>query len=72
MAEKAFPPYLTFGEALEYSRIPRRTLRQLLATGEIHSRRFAGRIVIAKEAVDRYLTEAPGLPESVLRRSVRG
>jgi hypothetical protein len=35
MAEKPFPPYLTFGEALLYSRIPRRTLRQLLSTGEI-------------------------------------
>lgn len=34
MAE-TWAPYLTFGEALEYSRIPRRTLRQLLATGEI-------------------------------------
>ena len=61
-------PYLTFGEAQMYSRIPRRTLRELLSNGQIPSRRFSGKIVIAKAALDRYLTEAPELPESVLRR----
>ncbi|MCL5884083.1 MAG: helix-turn-helix domain-containing protein [Deltaproteobacteria bacterium] len=68
MAEKTFPPYLTFGEALEYSRIPRRTLRQLLATGEIPSRRFPGKVVIAKASIDRYLQEEPLPPESMERR----
>jgi excisionase family DNA binding protein len=65
-------PYLTFKEALAYSRIPRRTLRQLLASGEIPSRRFPGKIVIAKESIDRFLNEEPILPDSLLRRTSPG
>lgn len=61
-------PYLNFAEALAYSRIPRREFRRLLATGEIHSRRFGRRTVIAKEAIDRYLQEEPLPPESMERR----
>jgi excisionase family DNA binding protein len=67
MAE--FGPYMTFREALEYSRIPRRTLRELLASGVIPSRRFPGKVVVAKEAIDRYMTEEPVLPDSLLRRT---
>lgn len=67
-----WPAYLTFGEALEYSRIPRRELRRLLATGEIHSRRFGRRVVIPKEAIDRYLNEELPLPDSLLRRTAPG
>ena len=70
MAE-AWPAYLTFGEAQLYSRIPRRELRKLLASGEIPSRRFPGKVVIAKEAIDRYMAEEPVLPDSLLRRSAR-
>ena len=70
MAE-AWPAYMTFGEALRYSRIPRRRLRELLASGEIPSRRFPGKVVIAKEAIDRYNTEETPLPDSLLRRSAR-
>ena len=55
MAE--FGPYMTFREALEYSRIPRRTLRELLASGVIPSRRFPGKVVVAKEAIDRYMNQ---------------
>jgi excisionase family DNA binding protein len=72
MAEKPFPPYLTFGEAQLYSRIPRRTLRELLASGEIPSRRFPGKVVIAKEAIDRYMAEETPLPDSLLRRTAPG
>ena len=72
MTEKVFPPYLTFGEAQLYSRIPRRTLRELLASGEIPSRRFPGKVVIAKEAIDRYMNEESELPDSVLRRTSPG
>lgn len=70
MAE-AWPPYMTFGEALAYSRIPRRRLRELLASGEIPSRRFPGKLVVAKEAIDRYMTAEPVLPDSLLRRTER-
>jgi excisionase family DNA binding protein len=72
MPEKIFPPYLTFGEAQLYSRIPRRRLRELLASGEIPSRKFPGKVVIAKEAIDRYMADVPELPESVLRRFAPG
>lgn len=72
MAETIFPPYLTFGEAQMYSRIPRRTLRELLASGEIPSRRFPGKVVIAKEAIDRYMAEETTLPDSLLRRTSPG
>lgn len=65
-------PYLTLGEAIAYSRIPRRRLRELLATGEIPSRKFPGKVIIAKEAIDRYLADVPELPESVLRRFAPG
>jgi excisionase family DNA binding protein len=71
MAE-TWPAYLTFGEALSYSRIPRRELRKLLASGEIPSRRFPGKIVIPKEAIDHYLNEEPALPDSLLRRTSPG
>lgn len=71
MAEKIWPAYLTFGEAFAYSRIPRRTLRELLATGAIPSRRFPGKVVISKEAIDRYMAEETPLPDSLLRRSAR-
>ncbi len=72
MAEKAWNPYLTLGEAIAYSRIPRRKLRELLATGEIPSRKFPGKVIIAKAALDRYLNEEPELPDSVLRRTAPG
>jgi excisionase family DNA binding protein len=72
MVEKVFPPYMTFREALLYSRIPRRRLRALLASGEIPSRRFPGKIVIPKESIDRYLNEEPELPDSLLRRTSPG
>jgi len=62
---------MTFGEALAYSRIPRRRLRELLASGEIPSRRFPGKLVVAKEAIDRYMTAEPVLPDSLLRRTER-
>ncbi|HQT96838.1 MAG TPA: helix-turn-helix domain-containing protein [Thermodesulfobacteriota bacterium] len=71
MAEKIWPAYLTFGEAFLYSRIPRRTLRSLLASGEIPSRKFPGKVVIAKEAIDRYMAEETTLPDSLLRRTGR-
>lgn len=72
MAEQISSPYLTFGEALLYSRIPRRRLRELLVSGEIPSRKYPGKIVIAKAAIDRYLNEEPELPDSVLRRTAPG
>lgn len=67
----AWSPYMNFEEARLYSKIPRRTLQQLLATGEIPSRKFPGKIVIAKAALDRYMAEEPQLPESILRRTAR-
>ena len=72
MAEKTWPAYMTAGEAIAYSRIPRRRLRELIATGEIPSRKFPGKVIIAKEAIDRYMAETPELPESVLRRFAPG
>lgn len=63
-----WPPYMTAGEAQRYSRIPRRQLRELLATGEIPSRRFPGKVLVAREAIDRYMREEPEIPENLLRR----
>lgn len=70
MAE-AWPAYMTFGEALRYSRIPRRRLRELLDSGEIPSRRFPGKRLVAKEKIDEYMNAEPALPDSLLRRTAR-
>ncbi|MCL5884262.1 MAG: helix-turn-helix domain-containing protein [Deltaproteobacteria bacterium] len=70
MAE-AWPPYMTAKEAQLYSRIPRRRLRELLASGEIPSRKYPGKIIISKEAIDRYMNEETPLPDSLLRRTGR-
>jgi excisionase family DNA binding protein len=72
MAEKVWPSYMTAREAQMYSRIPRRRLRELLASGEIPSRKFPGKVVIAKEAIDRYMAEEAPLPDSLLRRTAPG
>jgi excisionase family DNA binding protein len=72
MAETTFSPYLTTREAQLYSRIPRRRLRELLDSGEIPSRKFPGKRLIRKEAIDRYMADTPELPESVLRRFAPG
>jgi excisionase family DNA binding protein len=64
-------PYLTFSEALGYSRIPRRCLQRLLREGEIASRKFGRRIVIPKTEIDRYLHNEPVLPDKLLRTIAR-
>lgn len=66
---ETWPPYMTFGQAKKYSGIPRRRLRELLASGEIPSRRYPGKLVIPKEAIDRYAAAEPALPDSLLRRT---
>ncbi len=45
--------YLTFPEACEYARINRNKMRDLLKAGKIPFRKFAGKRVIAKAAIDR-------------------
>ena len=48
-------PYLTFKEALAHSKIPRRKLKELLETGEIHSKKFGRKVVVAKRAIDEWM-----------------
>ncbi len=67
----AWPDFMNFDQARRYSKIPRRELHRLLEEGEIHSRKFGKRRVIPKEAIIRYLTEEPALPENLLRRTAR-
>jgi excisionase family DNA binding protein len=62
---------MTAKQAKQYSGIPRRTLRELLASGEIPSRRYPGKILVSKEAIDRYMAAEPTLPDSLLRRTER-